>query len=1115
MKCEKCGAENPAGKRFCGDCGEPLANLCPKCGSENPLEKKFCGDCGAALGAGKPAAAPARAFAPKHLAERILTSRAALEGERKQVTVLFADVKGSMELAEQMDPEEWTAIMQRFFQILADGVERFEGYVDKFTGDGIMALFGAPIAHEDHARRACYAALSMSDGLRAYANELRLRRGLNFSVRLGLNSGEVIVGKIGDDLRMDYTAQGHTVGLASRMEQIAEPGKVYLTAHTASLVEGYFTLNDLGEMEIKGVHGAMHVYELQGLGQMRTRLDVSRSRGFSRFVGRGDEMQVLESALTRAREGNAQVVGIVGEAGLGKSRLCFEFLERCRARGIMTYETTGVAHGKAIPFLPILRLFRAFYGITEQDSDATARERIAGRMLLLDERLRESLPLLFDFMGVPDPENPAPRIDPDARQRQMFDIVRRVVQARGQRETQVNLLEDLHWFDSGSAAYLEPLIDAAVGTRTLTLINFRPEYQAPWMGKTYFHQLPLAPLGPDAIRELVDALLGNDPSTSGLAEAIHARTGGNPFFTEEVVQNLIESGKLQGSKGAYRLVTALDRLEVPSSVQAILAARIDRLAQREKDVLQTAAVIGREFDEPTLAAVVEQAAPQLREALQALKDTEFVYEQSLYPIAEYIFKHPLTQEVALASQLQERRRRLHAAVARVIEAAHADDLDQQASLLAQHWEEAGDIAQAIRWHRRAAEWAGLKDITAALYHWGRVRALARQVGDTAESTALTIEACSRTLALGGWRAGGSVAVWSETFEEGCAAAERAGDLAALASLNATYSAVRGLNQGIADDYVRYASEAVRIADRTGDAALHCGTRGFLCIAYMFGGRLRKSESVCDEVIEIAREDPHLGKDVAGFSPLLAARWVRAACIGYTRDPAFALRELPLVRQSAVDAGYPEQAVWASSGEAQLKFALGSSAGIRALAQAAVRLAENRGAGNEITAAGVLCFALAADNDWQSLLEAARDGLRMIRERGAQRMFESEFFEHICTAERELGNAEAGRAAAQEGVAIIRESKSEWNPRCYAVLALAQLELGEPAGDVASTLDEYAALLERTGARIFEGELYELRARLAQREGDQAGRGAALRRAFDSYTRMGMVLQAERVKAARG
>ena len=638
MNCPSCQHENPTAAKFCLECGARLNLACAKCGGQLPPGAKFCSECGtettglgvkglAARGESESLTPSPLSYTPKHLADKILTSRAALEGERKQVTVLFADVKGSMELASQVDPEEWHQILDRFFAILTEGVHRFEGTVNQYTGDGIMALFGAPITHEDHARRACYAALHLLDGLRAYANELRLRRGLNFSARLGINSGEVIVGKIGDDLRMDYTAQGHTVGLAARMEQIAEPGKVYLTAHTASEVQGYFALADLGEMEIKGVQGAMHVYELQGLGQMRTRLDVSRSRGFSRFVGRGDEMHILETALARAREGHAQIFGIVGEAGLGKSRLCYEFLERCRARGLTTHETTGVAHGKAIPFMPLLRLWRGFYGITEQDSDATAREKIAGRLLLLDERLRETLPLVFDFLGVPDPELPLPHMDPEARQRQAFDVVRRVVQVRGRKETTVTLLEDLHWFDGGSEAFLEPLIDATLGTRGLLILNYRPEYQAAWMGKSYYQQLPLSPLGADAIRDLLDALLGKDSSTAGLAEMIHARTGGNPFFTEEVVQNLIESGKLQGSKGAYRLLTPVDKLEVPSSVHALLAARIDRLAEREKDVLQTAAVIGREFDEPTLAAVVEQDAPQLREALQTLKDTEFVYEQ--------------------------------------------------------------------------------------------------------------------------------------------------------------------------------------------------------------------------------------------------------------------------------------------------------------------------------------------------------------------------------------------------------------------------------------------------------------------------------------------------------
>ena len=551
MNCASCGHDNPDSARFCLECGTPFALRCAGCGAELPGGAKFCLECGAAVvGAAseRAAVAPARhsprAPTSRHLADKIRQSKSALEGERKQVTVLFADVKGSMELAEQLDPEEWSRIMQRFFQILSEGVERFEGFVDKFTGDGIMALFGAPIAHEDHARRACYAALHLRDEIANYATELRRQHGVGFSTRMGLNSGAVVVGRIGDDLRMDYTAQGHTVGLAQRMEALAEPNTCFLAAATVQLVAGYFALDDLGEFQVKGVAMPVRVHRLGGIGSSRTRLDVSRARGFSRFVGRGDEMHVLESALARARDGNAQVVGIVGDAGLGKSRLSFEFLERCRSHNLMTYETTGVAHGKATPLVPILKLFRAFFGITDQDSATTARERIAGRLLLLDEKLRESLPLNFDFLGYPDPENPPPKMDPEARQRQMFDIVRRVTQARGQKETQVVLLEDLHWFDAASAAYLEPLIEAAVGTRTLVVLNFRPEFQAPWMGKSYYLQLPLGPLGPDAIRELLDALLGKDPSIKGLAEAIHSRTAGNPFFTEEVVQNLIETGKL-------------------------------------------------------------------------------------------------------------------------------------------------------------------------------------------------------------------------------------------------------------------------------------------------------------------------------------------------------------------------------------------------------------------------------------------------------------------------------------------------------------------------------------------------------------------------------------------
>jgi class 3 adenylate cyclase len=395
MSCPSCGFENTAGIKFCGRCGQPLQSACTRCGFENPPGFRFCGECGATLGERERPPAPAlpdrepRDYTPKHLADKILQSKSALEGERKQVTVLFADVKGSMELAEQVDAEEWHAILDRFFQILADGVHRFEGTVNQYTGDGIMALFGAPIAHEDHAQRACWAALQLRDALRGFGQELRRERGLDFLTRIGLNSGEVIVGKIGDDLRMDYTAQGSTVGLAERVQQLAEPGKPYLSEETAGLVRGYFRLEDLGEFQVKGVAAPVRAYGLEGAGELRTRLDMARSRGFSRFVGRVDEMATLEGALHRAIEGNGQVLGVVGEAGVGKSRLCLEFVEQCRDKGMPVFDAHCPAHGKTVPLLPILELLRNAFGITPQDRDQAAREKIAGRLLLFDEAPRK------------------------------------------------------------------------------------------------------------------------------------------------------------------------------------------------------------------------------------------------------------------------------------------------------------------------------------------------------------------------------------------------------------------------------------------------------------------------------------------------------------------------------------------------------------------------------------------------------------------------------------------------------------------------------------------------------------------------------------------------------
>jgi class 3 adenylate cyclase len=823
-------------------------------------------------------------YTPRHLAEKILSSRAALEGERKHVTVVFADVKGSMALAAELGPEEWHRILDRFFQILTDGVHRFEGTVNQYTGDGVMALFGAPVAHEDHAQRACWAALHLAEALRGYAQQLRRERGLDFAVRIGLNSGEVVVGKIGDDLRMDYTAQGHTVGLAQRMEQLAEAGRIYLTEHTAALVGGFFQLEDLGPFTVKGLRQPLRVYALGGVGPLRTRLDVSRARGFSRFVGRTDEMTVLESALARALAGSGQVVGVVAEPGVGKSRLCYEFAERCRARGIPVYEGHCVAHGKMIPFLPVLEVLRGYFGITEQDGDRDAREKIAGRLLLLERELTEALPLFFDFLGVSDPTQPSSRMDPEARQRQLFAAIRRLLQATTRREPGVVLIEDLHWADGGSEAFFANHVEAVPSAHGLFLVNFRPEYHAPWMQKSYYQQLPLLPLGPEAGAELLRDLLGTDASLAGLAERILRRTGGNPFFIEEMAQSLVEAGHLAGAKGAYRLVTPVVEEALPRSVQAVLAARIDRLGEREKAVLQTAAVIGKEFAAPVLLRVTEMPEADLTAALATLTGAELVYETALYPEAEYAFKHPLTQEVAYRSQLAEQRTRVHQAAARAFLDVYADTLDEKAAVLAYHWEAAGEALEAARWYARAAEWTGVSDAAESLRLWRKSRALLAPLHASESAAALRLTACHRILNLG-WRLGLPKEDADALFAEGRALAGQSGDMRSLSLLLNAYAAVRGTS-GDVDTYLSCMTEAVRLADETGDAGLRLGQEVGLAYASFLAGRLREAAAITDALLQHPPpEDVSLGSAVTGFSPYIWFVWYRGFLLAIMGHPA--------------------------------------------------------------------------------------------------------------------------------------------------------------------------------------------------------------------------------------
>jgi predicted ATPase/class 3 adenylate cyclase len=649
------------------------------------------------LAPGEPATIPPerapRDYTPKHLADKILQSKSALEGERKQVTVLFADVKGSMELAEAVDPEEWHRVMDRFFQILAEGVHRYEGTINQYTGDGIMALFGAPIAHEDHAQRACHSALRLSDGLRRYADELRLR-GLDFSVRMGLNSGEVVVGKIGDDLRMDYTAQGHTVGLAARMGQIAASDRIYLAEQTARRVEGFFELRDLGKRDVKGVREPPRVYELQGVGPLRTRLEVAASRGLVGFVGRQRELAQLHRAWQAARGGHGQILAVVGEAGVGKSRLVHEFKVQLE-RGCRVLEAFSVSHGKASAYLPLIELLKSYVGIELEE------------LLALDGTLEDTLPYLSSLLGLADEAASLAEMHPEIRRRRTLEAVRRVLVRETLEQPCVLIFEDLHWIDAETQAFLEVMSEGVATARLLLLVDYRPEYQHGWGNKTYYTQLRLDPLGEQDSRDLLTTLLGEGEGAEreALERLVLEKTEGNPFFLEEVVQTLAEEGVLTGARGRYRLERPPGELHIPATVQGVLAARIDRLPAEEKDLLQTLAVIGKEFPLGLLRKVAEGGEENLHGGLSQLQAGEFIYEQPAFPEPEYTFKHALTQEVAYESLLLERRGVLHERTAQAIEELYRDALDEHYRELAHHYGRTENTPKAVEYLHRAGEQA--------------------------------------------------------------------------------------------------------------------------------------------------------------------------------------------------------------------------------------------------------------------------------------------------------------------------------------------------------------------------------------------------------------------------
>jgi adenylate cyclase len=1013
------------------------------------------------------------------------------QAERRQVTVVNAAIAAG-EGAADLDPEDWREMVSRFQGLAAQTIRQHGGEVESQPGDAVVGLFGADQTQEDDADRAVRAALAIVE----LAGGLDRRGAEPSAIRAGVDTGLMVVGGSGGG------GFGAPLAQAAALQAQAPPGAVAISAANATLAGELLHLEPMGPRAFKVV----------GLRPVRTRFDLSKARGLSQFVGRRADLQVLEDALARADSGDGQVVGVVAEPGVGKSRLCFEFLEHCRANGIRVLEGRASANGRNVPFLAVLEIFRSFFDIRPEDEPAVAREKIGKALAAFDANVGDAEGLVADFLSVADPEAPPLRMDPDTRQRQIFGLMRHLIRKAGERQLSVTLIEDLHWLDPASAQFVEQMVEARSGSRGLLLLNYRPEYRADWLQSAWCRQIALTPLPQDAIGELLADLLGPEANRPSLTGMIEARTGGNPFFVEEVVRNLAETGHLQGERGAYRLVSTLDRIEVPATVTAAIAARIDRLRPQDREILQTASVIGMTFSEPLIRTVSGLSDAALAEALGALRRGDFITEVSVFPVVEYAFRHPLTQDTAQGSLLRDRRREIHRAIAEALEAQGEGRLDERAAMLAGHWEQAGEPLKAAQRHRQAAEWVALTDPNAAVWHWGKVRSLLAGLTDDPAAAGLGVAACQHLLNLS-WRFTANPDEIKGLYEEGLAFARATGDRATELKVSMVYGRAC-CSLGDLATYIRLATEIYEGAQALGDYALKANAALYLVDARVYTAQFPDAVGLAEAGLATFREPVPPSEWIMGFNPTSALRFWRAVSLtimGRIPDGLAAFADCFQLWEAD---GTPEAVVYLWSWSATAYLTQGDVERLQACAQSIDQACTAMGDPPTIVAHRKLCetyLHLASGRPVEAI--ATAEAALAIHRMG-ERQHEGASLMFVAEAQLWAGQLDAAVATARETIDVCRAAlRGNLEAMALGILARALLRRDAKAGyaEACAALDQAEALIARTGAETVRPSLLEWRAEAAGVNGDAAAREALLAQAAERFEAIGAPLQAGRLR----
>jgi class 3 adenylate cyclase/tetratricopeptide (TPR) repeat protein len=872
MLCSACRTDNPPQNRFCDQCGTSLEAVCPSCGVRLRPEARFCGTCGKRLGEAAAAErraelepepvraetrpayrSPVTAYTPRHLADKILRSRSALEGERRQVTVLFADIAGFTTLAEQLDPEDVHRIVDRCFELITAEVHRFEGTINQYTGDGVMALFGAPIAHEDGPRRAAHAALAIQRALRDEHRDVQSQGGVPLQMRIGLHTGPVVVGRIGDDLRMDYTAVGDTTNLAARLQQAARPGSVVVSEATHTAIASFFETQDLGDIPVKG-RAPARAFEVLRARVRRSRLAAAVERGLTPLVGRSREVDILLERFAEVTRGHGQIVSLAGDAGIGKSRLLLEF-RRAVTDGDQPptwLEGQAVSFGQSIPFLPLIEQLRQNFQIEEFDGEPEIIAKVEHGMRHMGE-LDAHIPYIRYLLSVDPGDRSILDMEAGARRRKSFEAIRALALRGARLRPLIVVFEDLHWIDAGSEEYLASMADAVASVPLMLILTYRVGYTPPIPARSFHTALALRPLSEADAVTMAGQLLGAGDLPSELRQALLDKAEGVPLFIEEVIRTLLDLGVLRREGSGYRLVEGVGRLNVPDTIQGIIMARLDRLGEDGKRTVQLASVIGRQF----LGRLLERVAglaERLTGLLDELKDLEIIYELGLAPEPAYIFKHALIQDVAYQSLLKERRRDLHRAVGLAIEEIYADRLAEHAEELAHHFENGGDWHKAFTYLVRSADRAKAAFANqTALDLYARALEVAARVSPVLEP-ARTVEIHHRRgevlRLLTRYRE--SIGEFERMFEVARSSGDRVREGEAL--VETSYSQFLTFSNDAIGHCRRLAQEALAIGRETGSQHVVARSLCYLGLAAQADGEVAEGDRLFEESLAIARAE---------------------------------------------------------------------------------------------------------------------------------------------------------------------------------------------------------------------------------------------------------------------